>query len=69
LPHTETEQRFYFAHSYHAVCDQPGDLIAVADYGGEFAAGIQRGNIFGVQFHPEKSHRFGMALFKRFLEL
>ena len=66
---TEEEQRFYFVHSYRVVCRQREDVIAVADYGGEFVAAFQKGNIFGVQFHPEKSHRFGMALLKRFLEL
>ena len=66
---TDEEQRFYFVHSYRVVCHQREDVIAVADYGGEFVAAFQRENLFGVQFHPEKSHRFGMALLKRFLEL
>ena len=69
IPPTGEEQRFYFVHSYRVVCHQREDVIAVADYGGEFVAAFQRENIFGVQFHPEKSHRFGMALLKRFLEL
>ncbi len=63
------EQRFYFVHSYHAVCDSAEDVLAVADYGGEFAASIHRENIVGVQFHPEKSHRFGMKLLSAFAEL
>lgn len=62
------EHRFYFVHSYHVVCDQQEDVLATTQYGGAVAAAVQRGNIFGVQFHPEKSHRFGMALMKRFLE-
>jgi glutamine amidotransferase len=69
IPPTGEEQRFYFVHSYRVVCYQREDVIAVADYGGEFVAAFQRENIFGVQFHPEKSHRFGMMLLKRFLEL
>ncbi|HWB07126.1 MAG TPA: imidazole glycerol phosphate synthase subunit HisH [Verrucomicrobiales bacterium] len=63
------EQRFYFVHSYHFLCDRAQDVIAVAHYGYGFTAAFCRGNIFGVQFHPEKSHRFGMALFKRFAAL
>jgi imidazole glycerol-phosphate synthase subunit HisH len=63
------EQRFYFVHSYHVVCHEVEDVIATANYGGDFVAAFQHGNIFGVQFHPEKSHRYGMALLKRFFEL
>lgn len=62
----DVQQRFYFVHSYHVVCGNPGDETAVANYGAEFTCAIERGNIMGVQFHPEKSHRFGMALLKRF---
>jgi glutamine amidotransferase len=50
-------------------CEDPGDVIATVDYGGEFTTAVQKGNIFGVQFHPEKSHRFGMALIRRFAAL
>lgn len=63
------EQRFYFVHSFHVVPDDLSVIIGSAEYGYEFCAAFQRGNIFGVQFHPEKSHRFGMALMKRFIEL
>jgi glutamine amidotransferase len=66
LPMAAGEQRFYFAHSYHAVCDDPGDVIAEARYGYPVVAAFGRDNLFGVQFHPEKSHRFGMALLERF---
>ncbi len=61
--------RFYFCHSYHLVCADPGDVLATADYGGEFVAALQHENVYGVQFHPEKSHRFGMALLHNFAEL
>ena len=66
IPGDEGEQRFYHVHSYRAVCDDPADVIATVDYGTQFTTALSRGNIFGVQFHPEKSHRFGMALMRRF---
>lgn len=58
--------RFYFTHSYHLVCDDPADVLATATHGIEFTAMIERGNVMGVQFHPEKSHRFGMTLLRNF---
>jgi len=69
IPIDEGEQRFYHVHSYHAVCADPGDVIGTADYGTEFTTAVRHENIFGVQFHPEKSHRFGMALMRRFAAL
>lgn len=62
------EKRFYFVHSYKVSCNDPADPIAYTQYGGDFVSAFQRQNIFGVQFHPEKSHRFGMALMRRFVE-
>jgi glutamine amidotransferase len=56
-------------HSFHAVCTDPADRLAAADYGIEFSAMISRGSVVGAQFHPEKSHRFGMAMLSRFAEL
>jgi len=64
-----TEPRFYFTHSYYAICDNPDDILATTVYGDEFVCAFNHKNIFGVQFHPEKSHRFGMELMKRFIEL
>lgn len=61
--------RYYFVHSYHVVCNDPGDVAATARHGIEFTAAVQRGRVFGVQFHPEKSHRFGMRLLHRFATL
>lgn len=61
--------RFYFTHSYHAVCADPADVLATTDYGYPFPAAYGRDHIFGVQFHPEKSHRFGRALIEKFLAL
>ncbi len=69
VPVEEDEQRFYFVHSYHAVCRDPVDVLATAHHGYEVTAALSRGNVMGVQFHPEKSHRFGMALMRRFVEL
>ena len=69
LPPNSEEERFYFVHSYKVVPDDTTITIGSADYGGEFCAAFQRGNVFGVQFHPEKSHRFGMKLMRRFVEL
>lgn len=58
--------RFYFVHSYHMVCTDPADVLATAVHGDEFTAIVNKGNVWGTQFHPEKSHRFGMALLKNF---
>lgn len=62
------EKRFYFVHSYKVSCNDPADPIALTRYGEDFVAAFQRENLFGVQFHPEKSHRFGMELMRRFVE-
>jgi glutamine amidotransferase len=62
-------ERFYFVHSYHVVCDDPADIAATIDYGGAVTVAVSRGNIHGVQFHPEKSHRFGMRLLAAFARL
>jgi glutamine amidotransferase len=66
---TKEEQRFYFVHSYKVVPDNSSISIGCANYGGDFCAAFQDSNIFGVQFHPEKSHHFGLGLIKRFVEL
>lgn len=63
------DARFYFVHSYHPICDDPSDCFINALYGYNFAAGIHRENIYGVQFHPEKSHKYGMQLLRNFVEL
>ena len=69
IARTAEEQRFYFLHSYYVDCNNPSDVVATANYGIAFIAAFQRQNMIGVQFHPEKSHRFGIAMFRRFLEL
>lgn len=58
---------FYFVHSYHVVCNNPKDLLATTDYGIRFASAIKKDNIYGVQFHPEKSHDMGMRVLKNFV--
>jgi imidazole glycerol-phosphate synthase subunit HisH len=60
------ESRFYFVHSFRVICDSPANSLAVCTYGGDFSAAIVSGNIAGVQFHPEKSHRFGWQLLNNF---
>lgn len=64
-----SSSRFYFVHSYHLVCNDPDDVLMTADYGGRFVAAVQKNNIFGTQFHPEKSHKFGMELYRQFVTL
>jgi glutamine amidotransferase len=61
------DARFYFAHSYHVEPDHEDVVVATADYRYEFAAVIQHENITGAQFHPEKSHRFGLQLLANFV--
>lgn len=63
------EARFYFLHSYYLHCNNSEDVIAVTEYGDEFACAINHGNIYGVQFHPEKSHQWGIQLLKNYAEL
>lgn len=60
--------RFYFVHSYHVTCDEK-DTAASVTHGYAFPAAFERNNLYGVQFHPEKSHRYGMSLLRRFAEL
>ena len=62
------EQRFYFTHSYQIRCDHQSDVAGTHRFDGSVVSAIQRENIYGVQFHPEKSHRFGMKLLSNFVE-
>jgi imidazole glycerol-phosphate synthase subunit HisH len=62
------EQRFYFVHSYYVECEDPQDVAGVTQYGHEYTSALEHGRVLGVQFHPEKSHRYGMALLKRFAD-
>lgn len=63
------EPCFYFVHSYHFVCDKTEDILTTTVYGYEFASAIEHENIYATQFHPEKSHKYGMQLIKNFVEL
>lgn len=60
------DARFYFVHSYYLAPARPEDILLTATYGIEFAAAVGKNNIVGVQFHPEKSHRFGKQLLAQF---
>ncbi len=60
------EPRFYFVHSYHLSLENVGDSLVTSTYGYDFSAGIEHDNILGVQFHPEKSHKYGMKLLENF---
>lgn len=60
---------FYFVHSYHFNCTDKSAVLCSTDYETEFTSAVERKNIFGVQFHPEKSHDTGMQLLKNFIEL
>jgi glutamine amidotransferase len=65
---SNAEERFYFVHSYHMVCRERGDILTETTYGFDFVSAVERGSILGVQFHPEKSHKFGMKLMQHFVE-
>ena len=62
------DARFYFVHSYHIVAHNPDDVLTTTNYGYDFVSAIQRDHIMAAQFHPEKSHKFGMKLYKNFVE-
>lgn len=59
---------FYFVHSYYVECANAEDIAATTDYGLEFTSSLQHGNIFATQFHPEKSHKYGLLVMKNFVE-
>jgi glutamine amidotransferase len=58
---------FYFAHSYHFLCKDKNNIVSETPYCGKFISAVQKDNIFGVQFHPEKSQKLGLLLIKNFL--
>ncbi|HRK02778.1 MAG TPA: imidazole glycerol phosphate synthase subunit HisH, partial [Oligoflexia bacterium] len=63
------DPRFYFVHSYYFRCERPNDILGTTEYYVPFVSAIRHENIWGVQFHPEKSHKFGMKLFRNFIEV
>lgn len=69
FPSDSAEQRFYFVHSYYAECGDSADAVGLTNYGHEFVAVLQRGRVHGAQFHPEKSHRFGMDVLSAYARL
>lgn len=62
----DNNSRFYFVHSFHMQANSPDDILCTSNYGYEFVSGVNKENIYGVQFHPEKSHKFGMQLLENF---
>jgi glutamine amidotransferase len=62
------DQRYYFVHSYHMVCYHKADILAESNYSYNFVAAVEKQNVLGVQFHPEKSHKFGMKLYENFIK-
>lgn len=60
---------FYFVHSFHVTCNDEEDILTTTDYGYEFVSAVQKNNIFGTQFHPEKSHEWGEKMLNNFLDL
>lgn len=63
----DNKNSFYFVHSYHVYCKNKSDILATTLYGNEFTSAIQKDNIIGVQFHPEKSHSAGLQILKNFI--
>jgi glutamine amidotransferase len=62
----EAEKGFYFLHSYYIECSDSADIIAETDYGKYFTSAVNHGNVYGVQFHPEKSHANGVLALQNF---
>ena len=60
------DSKFYFVHSYHVVCEEKTDVISKTNYDISFDSIIAKDNIYGCQFHPEKSHKHGMKIFENF---
>jgi len=69
LVNLELDARFYFVHTYHMKPNNVKDILTSSHYGYNFTSAVKRNNIYGVQFHPEKSHKFGMQLLSNFSKL
>jgi glutamine amidotransferase len=66
LDNVEDNSRFYFVHSYHVKCNDPCDVLAMTSYGLDFTSMLRKDHIYGIQFHPEKSHNRGIRILKNF---
>lgn len=65
----QVSRKFYFVHSYHIVADKPEEVLFTTKYGYEFVSALEYDNKFAFQFHPEKSHKYGIQIFKKFVDL
>lgn len=65
----ESKNRFYFVHSYFVKCYDQNQSIATTNYGGDYTCMVNKGNVYGAQFHPEKSLKFGMKLLENFAKI
>jgi len=63
---TKLNAMYYFVHSFHLVCNKEEDILSTSHYGYDFVSSISKDNIIGVQFHPEKSHKYGMKVLENF---
>ena len=67
ISQVKTDDKYYFVHSYQMICKNNSDVIATTNYKDEFVSVVQKGNIYGTQFHPEKSHEAGLLILKNFV--
>jgi glutamine amidotransferase len=66
MQNTDRDAMYYFVHSFHVACNRSEDILSISHYGYDFVSSLAKDNIIGVQFHPEKSHKYGMKLMENF---